>query len=245
MTLPRGSDATVPLAPNSSLPLGLPLALWYNHIMADQQAMSERKANINDLLPSDLLADDEVVIFAIKPSLWTIAFLSLRTVLVGAALAGLALWLGPLLHVQRLDVYVVEAAGIVMLARVGFAVLQWASRSYVLTDHRVIRIRGVFTIDIFQCALSRLQNTFLVLGFFERVLRLGTIEFATAGTGSVEALWQHIREPLKVHHALIQAMNAADNRPAPASKPHGLTQDPVAQTNRSATAKPADGPAGL
>jgi len=209
VTLPRGSDATVPLAPNSSLPLGLPLALWYNHIMADQQAMSERKANINDLLPSDLLADDEVVIFAIKPSLWTIAFLSLRTVLVGAALAGLALWLGPLLHVQRLDVYVVEAAGIVMLARVGFAVLQWASRS------------------------------------FERVLRLGTIEFATAGTGSVEALWQHIREPLKVHHALIQAMNAADNRPAPASKPHGLTQDPVAQTNRSATAKPAAGPAGL
>lgn len=206
--------------------------------------MQERKANIDDLLPSDLLADDEVVLLALKPSLWTIAFLSFRTVLVCVALASLAFWLGRALQLPGLAVNAVEAAGIIVLGRIGFAVLQWASRSYVLTDHRVIRIRGVFTIDIFQCALSRLQNTFLVLTLLQRVMRLGTIEFATAGTGGVEAVWQHIGEPLKVHHTLICAMNAADNRAARTASSDHLTDAATAAGASPAGDKPAEGPAG-
>ncbi len=121
--------------------------------------------NIDDLLPGDLLSDDEQVVFAVKPSLWTIAF------------------------------------------------LQWLIRSYVLTDNRVIRIRGVLTIDIFQCSLVRIQNTFLVLTLPQRLLGLGSIVFATAGTGSVEAIWQHIKNPLSIHQQLIRAINAAGSKP--------------------------------
>jgi hypothetical protein len=180
---------------------------------ASDTLSSEFNPNIDELLPGDLLHEDEVVIFAVKPSLWTVAFLSLRTVLAAAAVVAAALLLGPALHLSRLTGRMVEAAAVVALARVGFAFLQWVSRIYVLTNKRVIRIRGVFTIDIFQCALTRLQNTFLVMTLPQRFLRLGNIAFATAGTAGIEAVWRHVKEPLRVHQQLLRAINAASNPP--------------------------------
>ena len=183
-----------------------------------KQPRQETKRHIDDLLPGDLLADDEEVVFAIKPSLWSIAFLSVRTVIIAAAVAVASYFLAPLLQVDSWRVPILQGCGAAVLIRVGFAFLQWLSRSYVLTDKRVIRIRGVFTIDIFQCALVRIQNTFLVLTLPQRILRLGNIAFTTAGTGSVEAIWRHVKAPLQVHNQLIRAINAASNKPLPVSK---------------------------
>ena len=169
-------------------------------------------ADIGDLLPSDLLIDDEQIVFVIKPSLWTIAFLCFRTVLIAVVVAMLALFAGPPMQLERWSAYIVQGCIVAVLARVGFAFLQWLSRTYVLTDKRVIRIRGVLTIDIFQCSLVRIQNTFLVLTLPQRLLGLGSIVFATAGTGSVEAVWQHVKTPLSIHQQLIHAVNAAGNK---------------------------------
>ena len=159
--------------------------------MTETSTIPPVKTSIDDMLPSDLIADDEVVSFAVKPSLWTIAFLSFPMVVIAAAVALAAMLLGPAAHLGNLATRIIEFCGAAALGRVGFAVLQWVSRSYVLTDRRVIRIRGVFTIDIFQCALGKIQNTFLVLTLIQRLLGLGSIEFTTAGTGGVEAVWRH------------------------------------------------------
>ena len=171
------------------------------------------KPNIDDLLPDDLLGDDEQVIFAMKPSFWTIAFLSYRTILLAGLIIAVTLTLGPVLRLERYSSQVVNYCLVIATGRVGFAGLQWLSRSYVLTDQRVIRMRGVFTIDIFQCSLERIQNTFLILTLPERILGLGSIALTTAGTGSVEAIWRHVKNPLNVHHRLLHAMNASANRP--------------------------------
>ncbi|MCK4628366.1 MAG: PH domain-containing protein [Sedimentisphaerales bacterium] len=169
-------------------------------------------ANIGDLLPSDLLIDDEQIVFAVKPSLWTIAFLCFRTVLIAVVVAMLALFAGPFLQLERWSAPIVQGCIVAVLARVVFAFLQWLSRTYVLTDKRVIRIRGVLTIDVFQCSLVRIQNTFLVLTLPQRLLGLGSIVFATAGTGFVEAVWQHVKTPLDIHHQLLCAVNAAGSK---------------------------------
>lgn len=169
--------------------------------------------NIDDLLPGDLLSDDEQVVFAVKPSLWTIAFLCFRTVLIAVVVALSGLFVGPLLGLERWSAPIVQGCIVAVLGRAGFAFLQWISRTYVLTDKRVIRIRGVLTIDIFQCSLVRIQNTFLVLTLPQRLLGLGNIAFTTAGTGSVEAIWRHVKKPLHIHQQLIRAINAASNKP--------------------------------
>jgi len=169
-------------------------------------------ADIGDLLPSDLLIDDEQIVFVVKPSFWMIAFLCFRTVLIAVVVATLALFAGPLLQLERWSAPIVQGCIVAVFGRVVFAFLQWLSRTYVLTDKRVIRIRGVLTIDVFQCSLVRIQNTFLVLTLPQRLLGLGNIVFTTAGTGSVEAVWQHVKKPLDIHQQLLRAI-AAGNKP--------------------------------
>ncbi len=191
--------------------------------MMNNEPHRPNKPNIDDLLPSDLLSDDETVVFAIKPSLWTIAFLSFRTVLIAGIMAAVAAFLGPRLKLSAWAGYIITLSGAAILARMGFAFLQWISRSYVLTDRRVIRIRGVFTIDIFQSSLPKIQNTFLVLPLVQRVLGLGNIVFTTAGTGGVEAIWRHVKDPLSVHQKLIRAINAASNKSLPTQEQNGLS----------------------
>jgi len=183
-------------------------------ISKPEQQHPQTTTPIDEVLPGDLLSEDEEVIFAIKPSLWTIAFLSFRTVIVCIVISGAVLFLETLLSLGYWGGYILQGCLAAVLIRVGFAFLQWVSRSYVLTDKRVIRIRGVFTIDVFQCALLRIQNTFLVLTLPQRILRLGNIAFTTAGTGEVEAIWRHVKNPLKIHNQLIRAINAASNKPA-------------------------------
>jgi len=199
----RSSDAAEPAAPGTG-------AAGEN-----TTAKLAYQRNIDELLPSDLLAEDEIVIFAIKPSLWTVAFLSFRVVVIAAVVAAAVLMVGQRLQLGQLGRIIIAGCGAVALGRLGFALLQWLSRSYVLTDKRVIRIRGVFTIDIFQCSLAKVQNTFLVLTLPQRILNLGNIELTTAGTGHVEAIWRHCKEPLKVHQQLLQALNRASNQPLP------------------------------
>ncbi len=177
--------------------------------MSENSTDNQYNPNIDDLLPSDLLSEEETVIFALKPSLWTIAFSSFRTVLVSITVILLTFLVGPYLPLGGMAGHIISFCGIAMVARVGFAFLQWLSRSYVLTDKRVIRIRGVFTIDIFQCSLTKVQNTFLQLTLPQRIFGLGSIAFTTAGTGGIEAIWRHVKNPLDIHHQLIQAMNRA------------------------------------
>ncbi|MBN1435974.1 MAG: PH domain-containing protein [Sedimentisphaerales bacterium] len=172
---------------------------------------SDYQSNIDKLLPGDLLADDETVIFAIKPSLWTVLFLSFRVVVIAVVVIITAITASKLFDTEGREIYIVEAAGTFAVARVAFALLQWFSRTYVLTNRRVIRIRGVFTIDIFQCSLLHIQNTFLVMSFWQRILNLGNIALTTAGTGRVEAVWRHCKTPLKVHQQLLRAINRASN----------------------------------
>ena len=103
------------------------------------------------LLPESLLNEGEQVVLAIKPSLWIVVFFSFQTALISLAIALIAtFWLkGPLVP------WLIITPAIIALARIIFAILQWASRVYVLTDQRVIVVAGVFTVTIFQINLER------------------------------------------------------------------------------------------
>ncbi len=161
-----------------------------------------------DLLPAHLLDGDEIVILAVKPSLWFIIFTSARWLLGLFALALLAGWLGQRLPFLNRPL-VVQGAVALGAARVGLAMLQWVSRLYVLTNRRVMRIRGILNIDLFECPLTKIQNTYITLAWYERLTRLGTIAFATAGTAAIEACWTHVNNPLELHERVRSAIHRA------------------------------------
>lgn len=166
-------------------------------------------------MPAQLLDGGELVILAIKPSLWFILFVSARWLIGTILIAALLLQLGTSLSLYGLGpAALIKAALAIIAARLAIGLLQWVSRLYVLTNRRVMRIRGIFHVDIFECPLTRIQNTFLTLAIHERLVRLGSIHFATAGTGRVEATWQHIAHPLEVHERLRQAIRRAGQKDA-------------------------------
>ena len=160
------------------------------------------------MLPADLLQGDEIIILLLKPSPLYIALGCLGTLATIAGLAALAVLLQPWLNISsqtRGDI-IALAVGLVGI-RLGWQTMEWLSRTYVLTDRRVIRVKGVLRVEVFQTSLHQLQHTELLFTVRERLFGLGTIAFATAGSAYPEAYWIMLRRPLAVHRRILQAIN--------------------------------------
>ena len=100
---------------------------------------------------------------------------------------------------------------LIACGRLAWAMLDWVSRLYVLTDRRVMRIRGIFNVELFECSLQRIQNTYLTLSVGERLTRTGTISVQTASAGE-GASWRTVSRPLEVHEKLREAINRSQRR---------------------------------
>jgi membrane protein YdbS with pleckstrin-like domain len=161
-----------------------------------------------EILPAHLLGGDEIVILAVKPSLWFVLFQSFRWLAAMAVVVWCVGWWGHLAPLVKTPL-VVNAAVAIAAARVGLALLQWVSRLYVLTNRRVMRIKGILNVDLFECPLTKIQNTYLTLSWYERLFGLGSIIFATAGTAGFEPSWININHPLEVHDQVRAAINRA------------------------------------
>ncbi len=161
------------------------------------------------VVPESLLDGGEIVHFAIKPAPWFILLVSLRWILAAAMLACLA-WMDVVAPYYR--VFALQAAILIATARLGWAAMEWVSRLYVLTNRRVMSIRGVTKVEVFECTLDRIQNTYLVLSLPERLTRVGTVAFqtaaASAGVGGTGA-WKMVTKPLEVHEQLLAAIHRA------------------------------------
>jgi uncharacterized membrane protein YdbT with pleckstrin-like domain len=135
------------------------------------------------------LEDGEIVILALRPHPLFILFAS------AGSLLSLAISLALVVYIARngwlpINAGVVTTYGVLLGAvRVFWQALVWFNEGYILTNRRVVRTGGVFRRFRFECQLRRIQNLVMVKSIPERVFGLGTIGFATAGTGGIEAVW--------------------------------------------------------
>lgn len=161
------------------------------------------------LVPAELLDGGEIIIFAVKPSLWFILLESARLLLAMLVVILLAHYIGDdLLGIH--EAKVIQGAVAIGGLRVGLALLLWVSRLYILTNRRIMRLTGIFNIDLFECQLTRIQNTALTMAWYERIFGIGTISFATAGAGGgFEASWVNVNQPLELHERVRAAINRA------------------------------------
>jgi len=165
-------------------------------------------------LPEHLLDGGEVIILAIKPSLWSVVFTSFQWLVCG--LAAIAVGRAEATPGWLSDTGVIQAVLAVVALRVGFAALQWGSRVYVLTNRRVMRIRGVFRADVFECPLVKALNTGVHIGPHEALTRLGTIWFNTGAPSAGDGSWYHVGRPHEIHAEIRRAIEKAiDRQPHP------------------------------
>lgn len=156
------------------------------------------------LFANHILRDGEVIILALKPSIWYIVLSGWRFV----AAVALAVMLCRIADDQHAMMYV--DAGVFLIAgRVVWSLLQWMGRLYILTDMRILSLSGVFSIEVFDCPLRKVARARMLRIPLERVLRLGSIEIIPSDEVMPTGLWQTIRRPGFVHQQVLAAIRRA------------------------------------
>jgi len=158
-------------------------------------------------LPAGLIADDEIVLLMLRPSLLFVVL---------SSMAGLSIIAVVSLTLALLSIRIAwipwSEAAVYALGVGGAAIqllwqsLEWFGLIYVLTDRRVIRRAGVVRVSVFEAPLSTIQHTSVFQPMRERLVGLGSIGFATAGSEVFDAFWMTIRQPFAVHKVVVEAI---------------------------------------
>lgn len=157
------------------------------------------------LLTRHILRDGELVLLILKPSLWFVVLAAMRFAgVVLIVVIAAKLWLKPPVALRAAEVGAFLIAG-----RVMWAVLQWMGRLYVLTDLRILRLSGVFSVDIFDCALRKVGHVRLHRSFRERLLRLGSIEIQPLDETCPPGEWRTIKRPDEVLETIQDTIRRA------------------------------------
>lgn len=154
-----------------------------------------------------LLDGGEIVILAIKPSLWFVLFDAARWVLVGAALLVVAA-VPSLRFAGMTSRAAAELAVLLITVRLAIAFLRWVSRFYVLTNRRIMRMRGVFAADLCACPLRAIRSASVSVGPHERATGLGTILIA-GEPADADLHWHTIARPAEIHAHIRRAIDRA------------------------------------
>lgn len=105
------------------------------------------------------------------------------------------------------------------LGGIAIQTLQWRASTYTLTNHRIIRSRGIVSRVTELIALDRIQDTTVRRSLSQRVIGCGDIEIESAGRDGVELL-HRIPNPDVFYNSLMEAMEAYRHPQAPPPTPY-------------------------
>lgn len=179
--------------------------------------MSDAPSRVSDVasrwttLPGGVIAGGEIVLLAIKPSLWRPVFDSAAWLAASAVLAVALTTLGLPLPGLSLTT-TAQLVLLVGFAGLGFALARWTATWHVLTNRRIIDIHGIRTPKIAACLLVHVRNTYLHVSALEKVTCLGTITFVTDEADHPPHVWRSITHSDEVHAKIRRAIeNAIDS----------------------------------
>lgn len=169
---------------------------------------------VRAMVPEKILQDDEIVLLLTKPSLFFIFYESsffIAVTLVLGALVAQSYWL---LTSTSLSQSVVGLTVVLLcIGRLIWALLVWTSHIYMLTNRRILTIKGVINVHMFQAQLRKIQKTELYRPLGQRIFGTGTIAFSTAAAAaSVDSTWFMIARPLETHEQVVAAIHKAQSK---------------------------------
>lgn len=156
------------------------------------------------LFSTHILRDGEIILLALKPSIWYVVLSGLRFI----AIVILGSMVGRAVDEQRAMMYV-EIGVFLVAGRLVWSLLQWMGRLYILTDMRILSLSGIFTIEVFDCPLRKVARARMIHVPRERLLRLGTLEIIPCDEAMPSGFWLTIRRPGFVHQQVLAAIRRA------------------------------------
>ena len=177
-----------------------------SNFATDAGAVLESEAAVPALV-SKLLSDGETVLLVVRPSILMVPLWSLEAFWIIAGMTFAFAWAADFGWAAWSESQAFGFGLVALSLRLLWQFLDWANRLYVLTDRRVMRRRGILQVDVFEARLDRIQQTNVLQLVRERSFGLGTIAFATAGTGTLDALWEAVADPFRIHAEVARAID--------------------------------------
>ncbi len=94
--------------------------------------------------------------------------------------------------------------------------LQWANREYIVTNRRVIQIRGLVNKSVVDSSLEKVNDVRMTQSVLGRILDYGDIEILTASDLGLNLI-QRISDPIKFKTAMLNAKEMLGFDEAPPS----------------------------
>lgn len=85
-------------------------------------------------------------------------------------------------------------------------ILRWQNNEYIVTSRRVIHANGIFSKNILDSSLNKINDVILQQSMMGRIFNYGTIKILTA-TDEVINLLDRIANPIGFKHAMLEAKN--------------------------------------
>jgi uncharacterized membrane protein YdbT with pleckstrin-like domain len=101
----------------------------------------------------------------------------------------------------------VLVAGIALVVLAGF--VKRMATVYTITNQRLRIKRGILSKKVQQTRIDRVQNVNTNQSVLERLLRVGTVDFDTAGTDDSDFTFAGVSSPSRVVEAVDRAQHAA------------------------------------
>jgi uncharacterized membrane protein YdbT with pleckstrin-like domain len=163
-------------------------------------------------MPALKLSPGERVIFEGHPSWRAILGFYIKGVLL-AAIAGL---LTDLFGGGAGTVFLVVLIVVAITFVAGF--VKRVATTYTITTRRLNIRRGVFSREIQETRLERVQNVNYSQSLYQRVMQIGDVDFDTAASDDYNFIFSGVADPEEVVHSVDQATGAE------AAGGHGLGQ---------------------
>jgi len=154
----------------------------------------------------ELLENGEIIHLAIRPSLWFVPLASGPLILATAFLAAVAHLAGPRIGLDVPSYALAMLWALAAMARLFAGSIQWLGRLYVLTNRRLITVRGVARFQVHQCPLAKVRGLGVTVSPSERLLGLGTLSFQLPPGAEGIGAWANLAQPQKVRHEIEQAI---------------------------------------
>ncbi len=107
-------------------------------------------------------------------------------------------------------------------------VLNWTNHQFIITNHRVMQISGIFNKSVIDSSLDKVNDIKMDQSALGRMFGYGDIEILTASELGVN-LFKKIDNPVKFKSALINAKEYLEHAPAPevTPQPESKTDIPI------------------
>ena len=157
-----------------------------------------------------VLAHDEQVLVSVRQHalfLWGRIFGEvIFAILVVAVVAAVQYYLLP----GRPEVAYGYLLALLALPRGFWRILVWRNHQYVVTSRRVIQMTGVFTKEVIDSLLEKVNDLKTDQSLLGRIFGYGDIEILTASEAGIND-FRHISQPLGFKRAILDAKNELEH----------------------------------